>query len=214
MPDNPIASQNVWNQQNDAELEDAVDAVRDARIVIMNPPFDRSKMGEKFPKEIQQALRSRVNFMEEILVRNDQDLENFVDKNALEPMFTALGDRCVNTSNGVLAMITPTVALSATSAQQKRRVMAQRFYIHTILTCHQPRQANLSQKANINESIIVAIRHGGPKPPTQFINLDRFPIDDVEVSDLHACLMLCSKGPYLQRLGRSACVARRPDGSR
>ena len=33
------------------ELEDAVDAAKDASIVIMNPPFtSRNKMGEKFPK--------------------------------------------------------------------------------------------------------------------------------------------------------------------
>ena len=40
--------------------EDAVSAVKDARIVIMNPPFtNRAKMGEKFPKETQRTLRSR-----------------------------------------------------------------------------------------------------------------------------------------------------------
>ena len=38
LPDATIASQRIWNQQNDAELEDAVDAVKDARIIIMNPP--------------------------------------------------------------------------------------------------------------------------------------------------------------------------------
>ena len=39
---------------DDTELEDAVSAVKDARIIIMNPPFtNRAKMGEKFPKETQ-----------------------------------------------------------------------------------------------------------------------------------------------------------------
>ena len=69
LPDNQINSQIVWDQPDDAELEDAVDAVKNARIVIMNPPFsNRSKMGEKFPKEIQQALRSRADNMERMLV--------------------------------------------------------------------------------------------------------------------------------------------------
>ena len=75
LTDDKIGSQIVWNQQDDAELEDAVNAVKDARIVIMNPPFSsRSKMGEKFPKTIQQALRSRVDYMERTLVTSDPGL--------------------------------------------------------------------------------------------------------------------------------------------
>ena len=62
LPDDKIGSQSVWNRQQDAELEDAVDAVKDARIVIMNPPFtERVRMGEKFPKAMQQALRDRTD---------------------------------------------------------------------------------------------------------------------------------------------------------
>ena len=52
LADDKIASQLTWSPSDDTELEDAVSAVRDARIVIMNPPFtNRAKMGEKFPKE-------------------------------------------------------------------------------------------------------------------------------------------------------------------
>ena len=194
LADERIASQSVWSA-DDAELEDAVDAAKDARIIIMNPPFtNRSKMGEKFPKATQQALRSRADYMERILVRNDKDLEDFVDKNALEPLFTALADKCLMGENGVLTMINPTVALCAPSALEKRRILAQRHHIHTVITCHQPGQANLSQNTNINESIVVAKRHNGTKPPTRFINLDKLPSDDPEVADLHECLAQCSKG--------------------
>ena len=50
LADENIGSQIVWSQPDDAELEDTVDAVKDARIIIMNPPFtNRAKMGEKFP---------------------------------------------------------------------------------------------------------------------------------------------------------------------
>ena len=193
--DDKIGSQVVWNQQDDAELEDAVDAAKDARIVIMNPPFsNRSKMGEKFPKAIQQALRARADAMERILVSNDKDMDEFVDKNALEPLFTALADRCVKGANGVLTMVNPTVALCAPSALDKRRKLAQRFHIHTVLTNHQPGQANLSQNTNINESIVIAKRHEGSKPPTRFVNLDRLPVDDAEVEDFHECLAQCAEG--------------------
>ena len=44
-----IGSERLQVAQDDPTLEDAVDAVLGARVVIMNPPFThRSKMGEKF----------------------------------------------------------------------------------------------------------------------------------------------------------------------
>ncbi|MDE2998453.1 MAG: DEAD/DEAH box helicase family protein [Gemmatimonadota bacterium] len=193
--DDEIGSQATWTSADDTDLEDAVDAARDARIVIMNPPFtNRANMGEKFPKQIQNRLRTRADSMEQILVRSDRNMNDFVEKNALEPLFTALADRCLNLREGVLAMITPTVALCATSAQNKRRELAQRFYIHTVLTSHQPQNTNMSQNTNINESIIVMRRHPiGPKPPTRFINLDVMPVDEGEIADFHRCLLDCEE---------------------
>ena len=195
LPDDKIRSASVWNQQNDAELEDAVDAVKDARIVIMNPPFTRrAKMGEKFPEHTKKALQMRVDAMEQILVGNDKDLNDFTDKNALRPLFTALADRCTKQEQGIVAMVAPLAALCGTSGLHERKVLAQRFHIHTVLTCHQPGQTNMSQNTNINESIIFAQRHEGARPPTRFINLDRMPVDENDVEDLHRCLSECPKG--------------------
>ena len=193
--DDRLASQAVWNE-TDAELEDAVEAAQNARIVIMNPPFtNRAKMGEKFPKATQEMMRSRTDYLEQTLVRNDPDLANFVNRFSIGPLFEALPDLCLDKSQGVLAMINPTIALTNPSALDKRRIFAQRFHIQTILTCHQPGRINLSQNTSINESIIVAVRHADePKPPTRIINLDRMPIDDAEVADLHECLANCEQG--------------------
>ena len=193
--DNSVGSRGVWESGDDVELEDAVDAAKNARIVIMNPPFtNRAKLGEKFPKHIQQLLRKRVDAMEGNLVANDAETEDFVDKNALEPLFIALVDRCLNNHDGVMTAITPTVALCATSALNKRRLLAQRFYIHTIVTIHHPRNINMSQNTNINESILIAKRHEDSNLPTRFISLDRLPIDEDEVEDLHQCIAACEQG--------------------
>ena len=195
MGDDKIASQTVWHQSDNPELRDPVEAAKDARIVIMNPPFtNRAKMGEKFIPATKQALRQRADEMESVLVRNDPALEKFVDKNALEPLFTALADKCLANADGVFTMINSTVALGASSAQEKRRILAQRYHIHTVLTCHQPGNVNLSQGTGINESIVVAQRYDGPKPPTRFINLDRLPGDDAEVADLHQGINDCAQG--------------------
>lgn len=201
--DDQIQSRAVWQPADDADLEDAVAAVQNARIVIMNPPFTaRGRMGEKFPKPIQQALRQRTDDMEQILVRSDRDLENFVDKNSIAPLFAALADKCVRPGDGILTLINPTIALSNPSGLEERRILAQRYHIHTVLSCHQPGQVNLSQNTGVNESIIVMRRHNaGPKPPTRFINLDQMPVDDAEVAELHQCLAQCAGGSIPQGWG-------------
>ena len=197
LSDEKIGSQVIWSQRDEPELEDAANAARDASIIIMNPPFtSRRKMGEKFPKGIQRALRLRVDDMERILVSADPGLMEFGDKNSIRPLFVALADHCEKRHDGVVAMIVPTIALSATSGLRERQALGQRFHIHTVLTCHQPGNINLSQETNINESIVVMHRHGdGPKPPTRFVNLDRMPTDDSEVEDFHQSLHECQRGP-------------------
>ena len=193
--DDAIDSQATWEATDDTELEDAVDAVKDTRVVIMNPPFtNREKMGEKFPKDVQQALRSTVDHMERILIRSDNEMDNFADKNSIGPLFVALADRCLQKQAGVLVMINPTIALCAPSGLTERLVLAARYHIHTILTCHQPNNINLSQHANLNESIVVMHRRRGARPPTRFINLDRLPNDDRHAHELHQALIKCDEG--------------------
>lgn len=205
LADDKILSQRVWPQGDDAELEDAVDAVRKARIVIMNPPFTRrAKMGEKFPQAIKINLQRRVDAMEARLTSTDKEMADFTDKNALRPLFTALADRCVNLEHGIVAMVAPLAAVCGTSGIHERKILAQRFHIHTVLTCHQPGQTNMSQNTNINESIIIAKRHSDSSPPTRFINLDKMPTDPDEIDDLHQCLMECPIGQLRNGWGASS----------
>ncbi len=203
LADDEIASQLTWSPSDDTELEDAVSAVKDARIVIMNPPFtSRKKMGEKFPKEIKKALRSRVDAMEDILVRADQGMLDFTDKNSIGPLFVALADHIQERSDGVVSMFKPTIALSAISGLKERQILAKRFHIHTVVTSHQPRNINMSQQATLNESIVVMCRYpDGSKPPTRFIHLDKMPKDESEVEDLHRCLRECSQGQMSEGWG-------------
>ena len=193
--DDTIDSQATWALTDRSDLEDAVEAAGNARIVIMNPPFtNRVKMGEKFPKETQHKLRSRVDAMEDILINTDEDMNGFVDKNSVSPLFVALADYCLEQHRGILTMVLPTIALTNPSGGQERLILAQRYHIHTVVTCHQPANMNMSQNTNINESIVVMSRHAGAKPPTRFINLDRMPANEGEVADFHRCLLDCEEG--------------------
>ena len=192
LADDDISSQTIWG---DAELEDAVDAARNVRIVIMNPPFtNRANMGEKFALETQSALRERADQMERKLMQSDPGLVGFVDKNSIGPLFEALADKCVGNKGGVLTMVLPTISFVNPSRLDKRRILAQRWHIHTVLTCHDPTQINMSQHTNINESIVVMRRHDGSKPQTRFINLDKMPSDDSESADFHRCLQAVRGG--------------------
>ena len=192
--DDRIASQSVW-PADDAVLEDAVDAVRGSRIVIMNPPFTtRSKMGQKFPSEMKRALSKRADQMENKLVQADPLLEGFADKKSTRPLFAGLADRCLRDSSGILTMISPTIALTAVGGQLERQAFARRYHIHTVLTSHQPRNINMSQNTAINESILVMAKHDGLKQATRFVNLDRMPVDDDEVAALHDALLNCQEG--------------------
>ena len=164
------------------EMDDAVTAAKDARIVIMNPPFtNRTKMGEKFDKDTQQALRTRLDTLEAFLEQADSPLSEVLDKNSLRPLFAALADLCLDRDEGVFATVLPTIALTATSGLPERLELAKRFHIHTILTHMGVADINLSQGTHreMNESIVVMRRHKpGVKPPTRIISLDKFPHDD------------------------------------
>ena len=195
LDDENLGSEQLRMVEDDPLLGDAVDAVRNVRIVVMNPPFtNRSKMGEKFPKEVQKRMRERVDSHERTLVAVDPEMEDFGDKNSIAPLFVALADKCLDPEEGLLAMINPTIALTTASGRQERVVLARRFHIHTLLTCHQPGQINLSQNTSINESMIVAKRHEGERPPTRIVNLDRFPSDEGEADELHRHLAACATG--------------------
>lgn len=195
--DEDITSEVVaLDELDDPEVEDAVEAIQDTKIVIMNPPFtNRTKMGEKFPKPIQIELRERTNSLHNVLKMVDLDMADFGDKNSIEPLFVALADRCLSSTDGVLAIVNPAITLSGPSASDKRRILANRFHIHTILTCHDPNQVNLSE-STIHESLIVARRRiGGDEcTPTRIISLDRFPTRESEVEELHKIMSQCSEG--------------------
>ena len=185
-----IESEEVWKTTEkslDARVSTAVDDVKDAQIVIMNPPFtNREKMGEKFDPEDQNALRVRVDGLQEIVEKNDLSVGKVADKNSVGPLFTLLGGYSLR-HDGILAQILPTIAVSSSSNKPLRTMLASRYHIHTILTCHHPGQVNMSQNTSINESLVVACKwhkKEQDKPPTRFVSLDRFPMNEEEALEL------------------------------
>ncbi len=183
---NQIEAEAVWRSETrNARMESAVDAAKASRIIIMNPPFtNRTNMGKKFSSSEQKALRIRVDRLEQALVRADPIFSGFSDKNSLRPLFVALADHCLR-DDGVLVEILPTIALTTISGAPERQVLANRYHIHTIVTCHLPGQYQMSQNSNINESLLVAKKLANRnKPDTRFVHLDRFPMNEQEAYEL------------------------------
>ena len=179
----------------DPEVERAAIAARAARIAIMNPPFtERKRMGEKFPNDARTRIRARVDGLENIMVVADPELGGFVSKRSIGPMFVALAELCVMHDGGVLSLVHPTVALTGPSGLRERQVLAQRFDLDTVLTCHQPNDVNLAQHSNMHESVVVLRRREGEPKPTRIIALDRFPNDDTEVAGLFDAIGMCGVG--------------------
>ena len=172
---------------NDIDLNSVVDDVKDARIMIINPPFiRRTKIGEQFTRTTQKALRDKIDLMEQRLVNVDPNLKQLTDQNSIASLFIALADYCLNQENGVLTMVIPTISLITPSGINQRLVLAQRYHIHTILTSHTPRKSNMSYYTRAYQSIIVATRNkSDKKPPTRFIQLDKMPQNEEEVNDLN-----------------------------
>ena len=188
--DEALESEQMQLYKDNPTLEDAVQAVKQSRIVIMNPPFtDLAKMGEKFHIKVQVGMRKKIRELEEWLVNDDSEMKKIINRNSIGPLFDALTDKCLDKKQGVFAMINPTIAMTGISSRNKRKVLASRFHIHTLLTCHQPKKFNLSQNTKINESMIIAQRYQDARPPTRIISLDRMPLCDDEVAELHQHLL-------------------------
>ena len=179
------------------EMDDAVSAASNARIVIMNPPFtNRTKAGEKLETREQQALRRRIDALEHMLIRAEPSLDGVLDKNSIRPMFETLAGCCLSEDEGnVVVMIAPTIISAAPSAAKMRQWMAARYHLHTILTSFASRDGNLSQSTEINESIFVFRQCDSPHPPTRIVALDRFPSDEQEAETLHSYLRSAEPGP-------------------
>jgi len=194
--DEAVGSENLALADVTPELEGAVRAVRDTRIAIMNPPFsNRMKMGEKFPDETKERMRKRMDAFLDKVIAWHPEMAAFINQNSIGPGFVALAEKCLDGGNGVLAMVNPTAALTGPSGIEERLFLAKAFHIDTVVSCHRRGDINFSQESSINESVIVARRHEGERPPTRFVALDRQPKDDGEAGELHGLLEGLRRGP-------------------
>ena len=164
-------------KEQEGIVDDVVEEVRGRRVALMNPPFvTREKLGSKFERDQQIAVRKRIDGAQAILEAADPAVRGMAQKTTTRPLYVALGLKCIDPEEGVLGMVIPTAGLLAPSGLRERRILAEQLHVRYVLTCHEPGNANLSQGTAVNESLVVGARRGRQEGrPTCFVSLDRMP---------------------------------------
>ena len=199
-PGEKVESQEVWRESGNTAK--AAENVAGTRLVLMNPPYsNRSNMGSKYSDRVKQALRTRTDQLYGFL--GEDDMGNFDVRNSLRPMFVALADRCL-TSDGVMAFVCPTIALTAPSGLSERLALAKHYHVHTILSSADKDNPNLSAETLIHESFVILVKKQGNSTfkDTRVIQLDRFPCDEHEAGLVHRAIkMIDGKGLLQDGMG-------------
>ena len=164
-------------KEHEGLVEDIVEKVQGRRVALMNPPFvTREKLGSKFERDQQVAVRKRIDGAQAILEAGDPEMRGMAEKTTTRPLYVALGLKCIDPDEGVLGMVIPTAGLLAPSGLRERRILAEQLHIRYVLTCHEPMNINLSQGTNVNESLVIGTRaRQGKRRSTCFVSLDRLP---------------------------------------
>ena len=157
-------------------------------LVIMNPPFTRNDIrNRQYDGSQRRSLQRRELQIAEMLHESDPSAYSAIDQSSVESFFAPLADLLAKPASGTLAQVAPTTALTGASALAKRRFLAERFQIETIVSSHDPRCKNFSENTDIHESLLVARRPDTERTATRFISLTRMPQDAHEailLSDL------------------------------
>ena len=167
-----------WDD-DDVVDPDVKSALKDTRLIIMNPPFSRNTArNTNEDAETKRAFQQRELAMRDRVVASDEAAGNVIDANSVESFFTALADAVLpRDADNILAQVMPMTAMTGASAQKKRRMLATRFQIRYVIMSHDPKNINVSQGTDINEALLIGRRSTKSRTvePTTFVNLLTYP---------------------------------------
>ncbi|MCY4172260.1 MAG: N-6 DNA methylase [Bacteroidetes bacterium] len=125
-------------------------------LVIMNPPFTRNDIRNKWHnKEICRRVQGRETY----IAKNTQDKvhRDAIQSSSGSTFFTPIADRLVN-STGTVAMIVPYTVCLSPSSKGQRALLTDKFDVEVVVTSHDNRRIFFSENTTIHESLIVARR--------------------------------------------------------
>ena len=175
-----------FDWEDDDVVNPAVkNALKDTRVVIMNPPFSSNRArNTNQDAATKRAFQQREMMLRDRVAATDPDAGAVIDANSIRTFFTPLADAILSEAPaGVLAKVIPMTGLTGASGRDERKLLASRFQIRHIVMCHDPKNIHVSQDTGINEALLIGRRTAdgrGTTEPTTFVNLRRFPksVDD------------------------------------
>ena len=169
----------TFQWDDDGVHPDIKSALTGSRAVVMNPPFsDNTKRNRNVEDGTKKAMQRREMAIRDRVTVSDAEAGKLIDTNSIRTFFTPLIDAVIDQNDGVLAKILPMTACTAASGVEERQFLATRFHVKYVVTCHDPRNINLSQETSINECLLIATRkEAGGEKPTTFVNLSRYPAE-------------------------------------
>ena len=173
----PSAAQQVESGQN-SEPPPPMD------LVIMNPPFTRDSLRhDQFSRADEQAIKRR-----EKEIMEGQPHRAAARLHSSGGAFAVLAEKMLKEGSGTLVLILPSVVPTAPGNMELRKYLAQRFYIDTIVSSHDPQRIFFSENTSIGEVLLICRRWsaGESKPPTRVVNLARNPATPLESLDTAA----------------------------
>ena len=160
--------------------------IRDVDVVIMNPPFtNNTKYAKAFGSANAKLMQEYKNQLKRSVENADAKAGATIDSNSAESYFAPLAESLIDEADGAMGQIMPTTACTGESAEEKRKLLADRFHVETILTSHDPKSINFSENTGIHESLMVCRRRNGTnsEQPTRFVSLKKMPRDADEVAE-------------------------------
>lgn len=156
--------------------------IRDIDLVIMNPPFTNNvKKNSQYSPAQKKAMQQHELGLRDVLLQSDPVAGATIDANSIRTYFTPIVERMSASRGATVASVVPTTACTASSGQKERRFLAERLYIETVVTSHDPKNINFSENTGIHECLLVARRRDerpqfpADDPPTRFVSLSRMP---------------------------------------
>ncbi len=125
-------------------------------LVIMNPPFTRNDIRNKWLQEnAQKAVQGREKAISK--KAPEKIYRDAIKNTSVQTFFIPIADMLTN-STGTVAMVAPFTVCTSPGAQGQRHLLMDRFHVEVVVTSHDNRRIFFSENTDIHESLIVARR--------------------------------------------------------
>ncbi len=143
----------------------------DLDLVIMNPPFTRSVIGNLLFGSLPQTERRK---LQDELSRRLKSMDASATA-GLGAAFVAAAAPKLRPGEGRLALVLPATVCTGPSWKQTRALIERDFALDTVIASHDPLRWNFSDSTDLSEALLIATRrfekHDAAKRRTTFVNL-------------------------------------------